>query len=177
MDNFREEVVSRRNGKVIYTIAYIMTFITMIVSGIFALLYLSSIMSGMITIPSIIVFVIAAAITFLIWRYKDNLRTEYEYTLTNGEMDFAKVTGNTRRKHLLSLSLKNVEQGGTVESDAYVRISSGPNVKKADYTLNADASIYYLYYLRDGVRNIVLFEPSEKMVELIRIYKKDFIIG
>lgn len=174
MDNFREEIVVRRSGRILYSLVYVVAFITMIITGFIALISLMQLLNGFFDVSLVISLLVSGGLTFLIWRSKDNLRTEYEYSLTNGEMDFAKVMGNTRRKHLLSIHVKNAEQGGPVDSDAYRRIASGPNVKKTDFTLNTDTRHYYLYYLRDGVRNIIHFEPSEKMVALIRLYNKNF---
>ncbi len=174
MDNFREEIVTRRTGRTLYNIMYIFAFVFMIFSGIVAFMYLMPIMNLQIDVPTIVIFVVAGLTTFLMWRNKDSLRTEYEYTLTNGEMDFAKVMGNTRRKHLLTVQLKTVEQGGPADSDGYRRLSGGPNVKTTDLTLNNDVPYYYLYFSREGTRNIILLEPSDAMIALMRLYNRNF---
>lgn len=173
MDNFREEIVVRRTGRTLFSIAYGLTLIFMVVFGIMTFIFLMPILNAQFDVMSIVMLVISGVITFLLWRYKDTMRTEYEYTLTNGEMDFAKVMGNKRRRHLLTLQLKTVEQGGPVESDAFRRLSGGPNVKRLDLTINSDTPLYFLYYARDGARNIVILEPSDEMVGLMRTYNKN----
>lgn len=176
MDNFREEIIVRQSGRVFFSIMYILTVLFMIVFGIITFISLSPVFTMQfesMNLMSVITLILSGVITFLLWRHKDTLRTEYEYTLTNGEMDFAKVMGNKRRKHLLTLQLKTVEQGGPVESDAYNRLSSGPNVKKLDLTLNTNTVQYFLYYARDGARNIIILEPSGEMVRLMRSYNKN----
>lgn len=175
MDNFREEIIVRRTGRTLYSIAYILTLVFMVAAGLMTFMFLLPILNAQIDWFGVVGLIVSALFTFLLWRNKDTLRTEYEYTLTNGEMDFAKVLGNTRRKHLLTLQLKTVEQGGPVESDAYKRLASGPNVKKTDLTLNATTDQYFLYYSRDGVRNLIILEPSTEMVGLMRIYNRNLL--
>ena len=175
MDNFREEIIVRKTGKVLFSIIYILTLIFMVVSGIIAMLFLMPILNAQFDVFGVVGLVVSGLVTFLLWRNKDTMRTEYEYTFTNGEMDFAKVMGNSRRKHLLTLQVKTVEQGGPVESDAYKRLSSGPNVKKTDLTINGNADQYFLYYSRDGVRNLILLEASAEMVRLMRLYNRNLV--
>ncbi len=180
MDNFREEIITRRTGKTLYSIMYVVAFALMIIAGIITFFALTAVMNmfsigeGQVDWMSVIMLIAGGATTFLMWRNKDTLRLEYEYTFTNGEMDFAKVLGNKRRKHLMTVQLKTVEQGGPVDSDNYLRLSGGPNIKLTDLTMNKDVPIYFLYYSRDGVRNIVLLEASAQMVSLMRIYNRNF---
>jgi hypothetical protein len=153
---------------------YVVVVIFMIISAVIAFGALMPLMNLNFDVYSIVVLVISGLMTFLLWRNKDTLRTEYEYSLTNGEMDFAKVMGNSRRKHLLTLQLKTVEQGGPVDSDAFVRLANTPNVKHTDLTINNDTPHYFLYYSRDGVRNLIVLEPSEELVNMMRLYNRNF---
>ncbi len=180
MDNFREEIIVRRTGKVIFTLGYIFAFVTMIFSGLPVFLTVTLIYFTMaqgeysLNVTDIVMVVLPGIIAILLWRKKDDLRLEYEYTLTNGEMDFAKVLGNKRRKHLLTLRLKTAEQGGPVESEAYTKFSSMPDVKKIDYTINTNVDYYFIYYVQNGVRTILTIEPSPRMIEMMRIYNRNF---
>ena len=58
---------------------------------------------------SVIVIVVSAGIAVYTYFFHDKLLTEYEYTFTNGSLDFAEVYNNKKRKSLGSLNVRNVE--------------------------------------------------------------------
>ena len=109
---------------------------------------------------------------FLLFRYKDNFRIEYEYSFTNGEMDFAMVLGNARRKQLLSLRIREMEAGGWADGPTFEKYDSMKDVKRLDYFLNSKSRLYYLYFVRDGKRTLLLMEPSQEMVNMMAQYSK-----
>ena len=111
-------------------------------------------------------------IAFLLYRYKDNFRTEYEYTFTNGEMDVAKVLGNSRRKQLTTVRMREMEAGGWADTDAFDRYLSMKDVKHLDYFLNGKSRLYYLFFIRDGKKTLLLIEPSQEMVNMMAQYSK-----
>ena len=99
LDNFKEEVIVKRN-RGLNSLMYVMCWFFMIVFGLIGLINLSALMGGNFNWQVIVQLVIFGGMAYLIWRYKDNYRTEYEYTFTNGDLDVSKVLGNTRRKYL-----------------------------------------------------------------------------
>ena len=109
---------------------------------------------------------------FLLYRYKDNFRTEYEYTFTNGEMDVAKVLGNSRRKQLTTVRMREMEAGGWADTDAFDRYLSMKDVKRLDFFLNGKSRLYYLFFIRDGKKTLLLIEPSQEMVNMMAQYSK-----
>lgn len=52
---------------------------------------------------------LTGGIAVLLFLRRDRIRTEYEYTFTNGQMDFAQVFNNKKRKNLGTMNLKNVK--------------------------------------------------------------------
>lgn len=171
MDNFKEEVVIRRNQGM-FNFLYFLSWVALVVSGIMALMglqaTLSSLMSGSFQVYPLIVFLLFGAIVFLVWRGKDNLRTEYEYTFTNGELDVAKVLNNEKRKYLTNLDLKTVEAAGAVASASFQRYVTMPDVKKHNWFLNREAKLYYYYFTKKGAKHLIVLELSDEMAELTR---------
>ena len=169
MDNYREEIVVKKD-RLFNTIAYALLMVVMIVSALIALLNFWSIgAGGNITYP-IIMIVINGGVAALIWWKKDLLRTEYEYTFTNGDLDFAKVMANRRRKNLGTMKVKNVEACGYVAGNGFRRYSTMPDVKKMNWFLNRGANLVYFYYQKESRKNMIIAEPSEEMVGRIRQY-------
>lgn len=178
MDNFREEIVVRRqNG--LYTLAYYFSWVALVFCGIIAMFGLSTTLSAIGTIGSeqpigwifpVVLLVVFGGLAFLIWRNKDNLRVEYEYTLTNDDLDVAKVLNNSKRRYLTALSLKNVEACGeiTEENQNFKRYLSMKDVKKHNWFLNRDSRLYYFYFTKSSVKHLIILELSDQMAELIR---------
>ena len=117
-----------------------------------------------------ITIVVSAGIAVYIWFFHDKLLTEYEYTFTNGSLDFAEVYNNKKRKSLGSLNVRNVEAFGKVDSESFRRYISMPGIKKMNWFLNREAELYYFYFTKESDRKIIIFEPSEEMVSYIRQY-------
>ena len=168
MDHFMEEVVVKRN-RAMQSIAHIFASITMIISAILGFFFLQLLFTNFSVVLLIItvVFVGMAALLFL---FRDRLKTEYEYTFTNGDLDFAQVYNNQKRKSLGTMRVKNVEAFGPVDSNGFRKIINMPGLKKRNWFLNREAKLYYFYYQKDTEKNIIILEPSEELVGMIRKY-------
>ena len=168
MDLFLEEVVVKHNRGV-QTVAYVVANIMMVLFGLVGLFLLQMLFMqfSVFALIETILFVGAAVLLFL---YRDRVRTEYEYTFTNGDLDFAMVFNNQKRKSLGTMRVKNVESFGPVDSNAFRKLINMPGLKRRNWFLNRDAKLYYFYYQKESNKNIIVLEPSEEMVELIRKY-------
>ncbi len=98
------------------------------------------------------------------------LRTEYEYTFTNGELDFAMVFNNQKRKTLGTMKVQNVEAFGPVTGDAFKRYVSMKDVKTNNWFLNRGAELYFFYFAKDGKKKLIIIEPSQDLVVMIKKY-------
>ena len=168
MDHFLEEVVTKRNNTV-NRIIYYFSWVIMIIAAVFASLTLGTLTMNF-NWMSVITIVVSAGIAVYIWFFHDKLLTEYEYTFTNGSLDFAEVYNNKKRKSLGSLNVRNVEAFGKVDSESFRRYISMPGIKKMNWFLNREAELYYFYFTKESDRKIIIFEPSEEMVSYIRRY-------
>lgn len=176
MDNFLEEVVTKRN-RGMESMLYMLAWAGIVLFGLYAFLQLQNVMYCLTTegfsvnlliyLVQLIVFGGAAVLLFL---KKDTARTEYEYTFTNGQMDFAKVFNNKKRKSLGTMNIRNVEACGMVASGSFQRYISMQNVKQTRWFLNRDAELLYFYFQKDGQKRIIIIEPSADMVDLIKRY-------
>ena len=168
MDHFLEEVVVKRNNT-LNRIMYYFSWVVMIISAVFASLTLGTLTMNF-SWMSVITIVASAGIAVYIWFFHDKLLTEYEYTFTNGSLDFAEVYNNKKRKSLGSLNVRNVEAFGKVDSDAFRRYLNMPGIKKMNWFLNREAELYYFYFTKESDRKMIIMEPSEEMVSYIRQY-------
>ncbi len=169
LDNFREEVVVKHN-RTYNTIAYVLCWVAMIITGFVALMNLSVLMGGRFTVMGIASMLISGGITFLLFRNKDEFRTEYEYTFTNGDLDVAKVLANSRRKLMTVLNMKNVEACGPVTDSSFERYLSMKDVKKHNWFLNRESKLYYFYFVKNNVKHLMIVELSDEMVDMLKPY-------
>ncbi|MCL2545186.1 MAG: hypothetical protein FWE77_04630 [Clostridia bacterium] len=170
MDNFLEQIVVPRK-KGLRTMLYALSWAAMLFFGLIAVIMLqSTVMSLRFDLFGIAMLVITGGISVLLFMRKDRLRVEYEYTFTNGEMDFARVYGNSKRKELGTMRVRNVQACGWVQHASFQRYISMPNIRKDNWFLNREANLFFFYFEREGVRRIIVIEPSEEMAKLIRQY-------
>jgi len=173
MDQFLEEVASRHN-KTIENIMLVMAWAAMILSGIIAvfmfnLLTMTISTQGFSTamLFEVVLTVLMAASAVLLFLYKDRIKTEFEYTFTNGILDFAKVFNNRKRKALGTMNLRNVEAVGLVNSGSFTRYLNMPGIKRLNWFVNREAELFYLYFQKDGAKSLLVMEPSEQMRNMI----------
>ena len=168
MDHFLEEVVIKRKNT-LNRIIYYLSWVIMIFAALVASMTLAT-LSTAFSWFSVIVIVLSAGIAVYTWFFHDKLLTEYEYTFTNGSLDFAEVYNNKKRKSLGSLNVRNVEAFGKVNSSSFQRYLNMQGVKRMNWFLNRDAELYYFYFTKESDRKMIILEPSEEMVEYIRKY-------
>ncbi len=173
MDQFMEEVVTKRN-KSSENLIYVLSFAVMIISGLLAIFMFNLLTMAISTqgfntgmIVDIVVTLLLIASTVLLFLYKDRIRTEYEYTFTNGVLDFAKVFNNRKRKALGTMNVRNVEAVGMVRSGSFQRYLKMPGIKRINWFLNRDAELFYMYFQKDSVKSLMVIEPSDTMREMI----------
>ena len=160
MDNFLEEVATKRN-RGMETVMFALANVMMAING----------QMGMGPIVySVVMTLITAGIAVLLFFYRDRIRTEYEYTFTNGQMDFAQVYNNKKRKNLGTMNIKNVEALGLVNSGSFNRYINMPGVKRSNWFVNRDAQLFYFYFSKENQKRIIIIEASDEMISLIKRY-------
>ena len=160
-DHFIEEVVVKRNNGLNRAL-YMLSWVIIGLSGLTAAFMLSAVSSVML--------LLCGGICAYTYFFHDKLLTEYEYTFTNGSLDFAEVYNNKKRKSLGSLNVRNVEAFGKVNSEDFKRYVNMPGIKRMNWFLNRDAELYYFYFTKEQDKKMIILEPSEEMVANIRHY-------
>ena len=168
MDRFLEEVAVKRN-RTMDEIMYYLSWLLMIVFGVLGFFTLQVLMMAfdVVTLISTLLFI---GMAVYLWLIHDKFRTEYEYTFTNGSLDFAMVFNNKKRKSLGSLNVAKVDAFGKVQSGSFRRHTQNKEVKHLRWFLNRDSELYYLAFSKEGKKSVIVFEPSEEMVGYIKHY-------
>lgn len=169
MDHFMEEVVVKRN-KFFSEIAYVLANIMMVLFALLGVMMLNALFMGGFSVIALIETVVMVGLAVLIFLRRDRLRTEFEYTFTNGDLDFAQVYNNQKRKTLGTMRVKNVEAFGPVDSEHFRKLINMQGLTRRNWFLNREAKLYYFYYQKENAKNIIVFEPSDELVDMVRKY-------
>ncbi len=168
MDRFLEEVVKKHN-RGMDEVMYYLSWVMMIVFGILGFFSLQMLMMAF-DVVMLVATLLFIGMAVYLWFSHDKLRTEYEYTFTNGTMDFAMVYNNKKRKALGSLNVAKVDAFGKVSSGSFRRHTSANDIKHLRWFLNREAELYYFAFSKEGKKSVIVFEPSDEMVGYIKHY-------
>lgn len=101
------------------------------------------------------------------WALLQRQQVEYEYSVTNGDLDIDIIYAQARRKHLLTIKPDQMEElavyGGTPATGA----------KVIDCSSAADAKgRWQLLYKGSQGKGSLIFEPSDQMVDTLRKFAR-----
>lgn len=96
------------------------------------------------------------------------LSVEYEYVFVDGQIDFDRITGNSKRKTMLRIDFEQVEIMAPINSHALDSYKNAQLVKKDFSSLSKDSKPYAIIANSDGKKLMILFEPNEKMLNMIK---------
>ena len=157
MDLFTECLIKRRKHFKEYAIICPLITVGVILSLFYYIFLSASILSG-----------VGLAAVVLIWwgiyLLISNYNLEFEYIITNGDIDIDVIFSRRKRKRLASFSLKDVE-------------IIAPINKLGDETFDnvIDASahdkrydVYYISANIKGQKTKILLNPSEKMLNIVK---------
>lgn len=154
MDNIAEQLVQKKKTGADTAKKILISAGALIIASFF--MYLA--MMGMFTMVIFAVGVLAGGIWLL-----GSFGIEYEYIITNNEMDIDKIIGRRKRKRMITVDFKRAEDFGRYTPD---------NDIKADATVHAytgvDKDAYYLVVTHNDYGRVkVIFNPNERLRESI----------
>lgn len=94
------------------------------------------------------------------------LMVEYEYIITNGEIDIDKITAQRSRKRLATVKLSTATEFG--EANDSLNIGENVTFIKADANDPAQTNYYIRLNHSTFGETVLLFTPNEEMLELVK---------
>lgn len=95
---------------------------------------------------------------------------EYEYIVTNGDLDIDMIIAQRKRKRVFSGPCKEFEMVAKLTSGQYDHnIQSIKNRVMAVSSMESP-DVYFISLAKDGKRTLVFFEPHAKMIESFKKY-------
>jgi uncharacterized protein YdhG (YjbR/CyaY superfamily) len=139
--------------------------------GCFVLLILSSFVQQYLMGFGGLVFAGIVYGTYILFR---NLNEEYEYIYTNGEIDIDVIRGKSVRKRKMSIKPSNIEVIAKTTGGLYESYKKNSQIqKRLDFSDGDLQDSYFTVVNANGSKNLVVFSPSERLVEALRPYLRD----
>lgn len=96
---------------------------------------------------------------------------EYEYMLTNGEIDVDCIRNRSKRTRLITVKVKDFQilaptgraEFSVEENGGFTRVIDASSASDSD-------KAYFAVFSKDGQTIKLIFEPSDRMLESIRAY-------
>lgn len=155
MDVFCEYIVKVKKNPVELTISALGIILAVILLG-FSLFFLFTPFSSF-------VLLIDAGVVYGAYILITHFNVEYEYILTNGDIDIDKIIAKRKRKRVLSFSTK--------EFEIVAPYKQGENYTNVlDLGTRNYENAYYAVFSKDGQKKTLVFNPPQKMIEAMKTY-------
>lgn len=163
MDVFAEHIVTKKKTVKDYLLMF----------GIFLLAVALTTVSGffLFTKYGSLIFLLSVGVVLGSYYLLTQFNVEYEYIVTNGELDIDTIINRNKRKRIISVAAKDFELMAPVGSKNFLAEENGSftRVINAASSENSE-SAYYAIFSKDGQRIKLIFEPTEQMVEDCRLH-------
>ncbi|MGE5614960.1 MAG: DUF6106 family protein [Bacillota bacterium] len=113
---------------------------------------------------------LAAGFAYLGYRIVMSRNIEYEYIVTNGDLDIDKIIAKRKRKRIFSAHCKEFDIVSKVKSNSFSRsVQSIKNRIDASGSMDSPDA-YFITLNYKGEKTLVIFEPDERMLKNFKIY-------
>lgn len=105
---------------------------------------------------------------YLLYKIFQWTSLEFEYSFLSGELDIDKILGQSSRKRVMTINVKETEVIASVESDK-IKAHRGSDMKVVDYSSGIASDKQYAIILNlNGVRTKIIIEPNKAMIMAMR---------
>lgn len=162
MDKFMEKLVAKRKTAVDFIIIALVVAVILLVLFIF--------LTTNIRIGMGIDLLLVVGLIYLGYLVITSRNVEYEYILTNGDLDIDMIVSKRKRKRIFSASSKEFEVIAPVNSSSFSQsVQSIKNrIDASSYIDSPDA--YYITLNYKNNKTMVIFEPDERMLNNFKFY-------
>lgn len=158
MDTYIEYLVKRKK-----TAADVIMAVMMVLIGL-GLVYFATYLF----IWPTLMLLLVAAIIYLTYKFVMKINTEYEYTVTNCEMDIDRIINKRTRKHIETVNLRLIDDFGLCGSPREERYLSDKQYKKIIASASVREGYAFIAYTKDDKKKVLFFTPSDEISEYIR---------
>lgn len=122
----------------------------------------------MLRINATVTTILVAVVAYIAYKIMTSVNIEYEYILTNNEMDVDKITNRRSRKRLITINIRRVDEFERCDGHGENRYAGDGSVRIIDACRDRGEGCYYMTFTDEAGRGVLFFTPSEKVEEYIR---------
>ena len=155
MDTFVEQIVVKKKDTKDKLLILGVAFAAFALMGL-ALLFLGGI--GLISLA----FILWVALGYGAWWLITNQNVEFEYSITNGDVDIDRIVARRKRNRLVSVRGQKIEAAGQYDP---ARMQNRPfdRTVMAAPSLGEEGLYYFTYHSKKNGSTIVIFQPDERV--------------
>jgi len=158
MDFFMEKIVARRKKPGDYLI-----YAALVIA---ALIVLTA--SMLVSILRGIWPLIAVGAAYLAYHLMTSRNIEYEYIVTNGDLDIDMITAKRKRKRIFSANCKSFDLVAKYGSELCARETKNVENRLEMVSSMDSPNIYVIILNYSNKRTAVFFEPDKRMIDAFR---------
>ena len=119
------------------------------------------------------VLLLIAGVWYVAYKLISRRRVEFEYIVTNGDMDVDKIVAKRKRTRLLSVNAKEIEVMAPIDDPNFQRDQQNINIMERLDVSSGDpqARRYFAVFMKEGKRTLIIFEPTRKMLAIFKRYR------
>ncbi len=95
---------------------------------------------------------------------------EFEYSLTNGELDIDRIVAQRKRKRIFSAHCKEFDVVARLDSSEYNRQAQGVKKRFEMVSSMSSPDVYFAILNYKGAKSVMFFEPNERMLKAFKTY-------
>lgn len=160
MDTFLEKMVARKRMPKDGLIAF-----GIILAG-FAVIGL--IMS--IPLLGSLALLLSAGVAYGVYYFIKSTNIEFEYAVTNGDLDIDKIIAQRKRKRIFTGNCKDFEIVAKLKGDKYTDEYKNITKKIEAVSTMESSDVYFVVTSCKGERTIVFFEPNKRMIDAFKVF-------
>ena len=157
MDAYTEQIIKKKKGAV----SWAMMLGSLVVSILFLWLALPFMLSSMLIFAACV-----AAAGWFMWYIIGTQNVEYEYCVTNGDIDIDRIVAQRKRQRIVSVKGKKLQNIGLYTADCLAGkqvdrfVMAAPSAKE-------EGNWYFTYTSKKSGFTAVVFRPNDKVLKLI----------
>ena len=156
MDSFNEYMVRRKKSGV--DIAKMAAMIVGAIVLILILLLFAQFLGSFLLLAVV-------GVGYLLYIGINMQKVEFEYSVTNGELDIDKITAQRKRKRVVSVRSRDFEYFAPKTAEHMSAYNDSTVTARIDATSNTgDEGVYFAIYFKNNLKTCMSFEPTEKML-------------
>lgn len=160
LDTFVEQIVAKRKSGKEYAVIFgslIAALLILAALWLFLLFY----------IGIFFVLILTAGIGWLLWYLITMQNVEFEYSVTNGDIDIDQITAQRKRKRIVSVSGEKIETFAPYNAAEYTNRHFDRTVMAAT-SPDAQGVWCFTYHSKKNGNTLVIFEPEDRVINALK---------